>query len=45
MSASEIIAEMNEIDPKAPRMKSLGSYQNWKAKGFPGFNKPLEEGE
>lgn len=43
MSASEIIAEMNEVDTKAPRLKSLGSYQNWKAKGFPGFNRPVEE--
>jgi len=45
MSASEIIAEMNEVDPKAPRLKSLGSYQNWKAKGFPGFNVTPKEAE
>ena len=25
------------------QIKSLGSYQNWKAKGFPGFNKPVED--
>ena len=46
LSAAEIVAEMNEADKKAPRIKSLGSYQNWKAKGFPGFVKPeLETGD
>jgi len=40
MSAAQIIAEMNACDPKAPKMKSTGSYGNWKAKGFPGFVRP-----
>ena len=43
MSHADVIAEMNRIDPKAPKMKSAGSYSNWKAKGFPGFNKPQME--
>lgn len=43
MSASEIIAEMNEADSKPPLLKSLGAYQNWKAKGFPGFERPEKE--
>lgn len=38
MSGSEIVAEMNRVDPKAPKIKSIGSYANWKAKGFPGFD-------
>lgn len=45
MSAADIVAEMNEVDPDAPTLKSLGSYQNWKAKGFPGFEKPEQERE
>lgn len=40
MSAAEIIAEMNRVDPKAPTIKSPASYSNWKAKGFPGFPRP-----
>lgn len=39
------IAEMNRVDAKAPRIKSIGSYANWKGKGFPGFNRPVEEPE
>lgn len=40
MSAADIVAEMNAVDKKAPRIKSIGSYANWKAKGFPGFDRP-----
>ena len=40
MSAADIIAEMNDVDKKAPHIKSIGSYANWKGKGFPGFDKP-----
>jgi len=46
LSAEDVVAEMNAItDDKAPRIKSLGMYVNWKLKGFPGFNKPVEEAE
>jgi DNA invertase Pin-like site-specific DNA recombinase len=45
MSAADIIAELNAIDSKAPQIKSLGSYANWKAKGFPGFNRPQMEAD
>jgi DNA invertase Pin-like site-specific DNA recombinase len=44
MSAEDIVAEMNGITANnAPRIKSLGMYVNWKAKGFPGFEKPEKE--
>jgi len=43
MSAADIVAEMNRVDKKAPRIKSIGSYANWKGKGFPGFTRPIEE--
>tara|TARA_R110000737_G_scaffold322789_1_gene335211 strand:- start:354 stop:956 length:603 start_codon:yes stop_codon:yes gene_type:complete len=44
MSADAVVSEMNTItDDNAPRIKSLGMYVNWKAKGFPGFDKPVEE--
>ena len=45
MSAAEIIAEMNEADSKPPLLGSLGAYQNWKAKDFPGFVKPEKEAD
>lgn len=44
MSHAEIIDEMNHADPAAPRIKSTGSYGNWKAKGFPGFVRPEKRG-
>lgn len=40
MSFKDIIDEMNAVDRKAPQIKSTGSYGNWKAKGFPGFERP-----
>lgn len=41
MSNAQIAEEMNIV--KGPRIKSVASYSNWKAKGFPGFNKPKKE--
>lgn len=43
MSAADVTEEMNRVDASAPRIKSIGSYANWKGKGFPGFNRPVEE--
>lgn len=43
LSHANIIAEMNAVDPDAPTIKSPGSYGNWKARGFPGFQPPKEE--
>ena len=40
MSHADIIAAMNRVDREAPQIKSTGSYSNWKAKGFPGFQRP-----
>lgn len=45
MSGADIVEEMNRVDPKAPKIKSVGSYANWKAKGFPGFNRPDKEAD
>ena len=41
MSAAQVVAEMNKI--KGPTIKSVASYSNWKAKGFPGFTPPDKE--
>jgi len=40
MTAAEVVAEMNEVDTKAPRIKSIGTYANWKGGGFKGFERP-----
>ena len=42
MSAQDVIDEMNKADPKAPKIKNKTSYSNWKAAGFPGFERPKE---
>lgn len=40
MSANDVWAEMNAVvGSKLPQMKAQTSYSNWKAKGFPGFDR------
>jgi len=45
LTGKEVIAYMNEADPKAPKVKTPQSFYNWKKKGFEGFYpaEPIEE--
>lgn len=40
MTPPEIIAALEAADPKAPKIKSVNSYYNWRRKGFNGFTPP-----
>jgi hypothetical protein len=47
LTGAEVVEEMRKADPKAPAIKSVQSYYNWKRKGFDGFavDKPLAQVE